>query len=62
MSIDIPVGKGSAETSNVESLNPTSTYTLRLISIRDGVESEPSDTLTVDTQGKKIKDNNIDHV
>jgi hypothetical protein len=53
MSLEIPLGKGSAETSNVEALNPTSTYTLRLVAIRDGVEGEPSDTLTVDTQGKK---------
>ena len=61
MSIEIPKGQGSAETSNVEALNPTSTYTLRLIAIKDGVQSEPSDVLTVDTQapgcaGEKKKD------
>mmetsp|Transcript_14460 Transcript_14460/g.17192 ORF Transcript_14460/g.17192 Transcript_14460/m.17192 type:complete len:120 (+) Transcript_14460:21-380(+) len=51
MSIDIPLGEGSAQTSNVEALNPTSTYTLRLIAINQaGVESEPGDVLTVDTQ------------
>ena len=51
MKIDIAKGKGSAETNSVEGLNPTSTYTLRLIAIKDGVESEPGEVLTVDTQG-----------
>ncbi len=46
--------------SNVEELNPTSTYTLRLIAIKDGVESEPSDVLTVDTQGKACHVTNYD--
>lgn len=55
-SIDIPMGEGSAQTSNVEALNPTSTYTLRLVAInKDGVESEPGDVLTVDTQGNIIE-------
>mmetsp|Transcript_64077 Transcript_64077/g.144529 ORF Transcript_64077/g.144529 Transcript_64077/m.144529 type:complete len:116 (-) Transcript_64077:294-641(-) len=50
MSIEIPKGQGSAQTSNVASLNPTSTYTIRLVAVRDGVESDPGDMLTVDTQ------------
>jgi len=54
-SIDIPKGQGSAQTSNVEALNPTSTYTLRLIAIKDGKDSEPSDELTVDTQGQSCE-------
>jgi hypothetical protein len=49
--IEIPKGKGTAEANSVEGLNPTSTYTLRLIAIKDGVESAPGDVLTVDTQG-----------
>lgn len=43
--------------SNVTELNPTSTYTIRLVAIGpDGTESEPSDVLTVDTQGRKRED------
>jgi hypothetical protein len=51
MTIDIAKGKGVAEVNSVEGLNPTSTYTLRLIAIKDGVESAPGEVLTVDTQG-----------
>jgi len=46
----IPQGVGTATTTEVQDLNPTSTYTLRIIAIKEGVESEPSDVLTVDTQ------------
>jgi len=50
MSLEVEEGKGNAETTQVADLNPTSTYTLRLIAIKDGLESEPSDELIVDTQ------------
>ena len=51
MKVDVAKGQGQTALNNVEELNPTSTYTLRLIAIKDGIEGEPSDVLTVDTQG-----------
>lgn len=50
MSLMVEEGQGTAETTEVQDLNPTSTYTLRLIAIKDGLESEPSEELVVDTQ------------
>ena len=59
MSIEIPKGQGKADAGDgkdsgntIEELNPTSTYCLRLVAIKDGVESEPGEELIVDTQGK----------
>mmetsp|Transcript_13564 Transcript_13564/g.23768 ORF Transcript_13564/g.23768 Transcript_13564/m.23768 type:complete len:123 (-) Transcript_13564:217-585(-) len=60
MSIEIPKGQGKADAGDgkdsgntIEELNPTSTYCLRLVAIKDGVESEPGEELIVDTQAAK---------
>ena len=52
MKMEVGKGVGEATTGDVDALNPTSTYTLRLIAIKEGERSEPGPVLTVDTQGQ----------